>query len=80
MAERNTVTVTLHVCDLLRQPGGTWDENSSWVRRFPGTAPTRTGAVRKALAKSGYRFRRDYWCESPCWRVPGTAIGAYLED
>jgi hypothetical protein len=75
-----THTVTVVVTDLQRDDRG-WSANGCWAHRYTATAPTYLGACRMALAQSGAAgWRRDGWAGGESWRLPGTAIGAYVEE
>lgn len=73
-------TVTIVTTDLQRDFGG-WSANGCWRHVHTATAPRRRGALRKALQASGWRgWRRDGWAGNESWRLPGSAVGAYVEE
>lgn len=74
-------TVTLEVTDLWNTPEG-WTGNYCWKREYTASAPTRKGAIRKALAMTEYKgWRLNYWASNTeSWKLDGACIGAYIVE
>lgn len=73
-------TVKVSVTDL-QYDGGSLCANGCWRREYIASAPTRAGAIRKALAQYATGWRFNSWAgNSESWKLPNTMIGACTEE